>query len=492
MPHAASNEPSPLDILVAEDSVTQAFALKMLLEKNGYRVAAVENGREVLALVERQRPRMVISDIDMPEMDGYTMCLTLKSDPALSDIPVILLTTLSNTENIIQGLKSKADYYLTKPYDPPHLLDRVRNLLAHRRDLSNSGAPEELEIELEGKRHVVKASRQQVLNLLLSTYENAVQQNRVLTKTQAELHTRNQQLRDQSLRLQMSEANFRNLLGNMADGMAVTDQAGLTRFVNYATQNLLGRRDDDLLGHPFAFAAAPGDSREVAVARPGRTDIIAELRAFLTVWEGETACLISLRDITQRKLDEQQIKEQQEKLQEANAKLQALATSDGLTGLKNHRSFKEQLELEFAHRDEVERPLSLLLLDVDHFKSFNDSFGHPAGDDVLRQVGKLLRENARGTDFVARYGGEEFAIIMPDADAAQSVQVAERIRQAIEKAPWRLRGVTVSIGVSTRTAALENPDALIAESDATLYYSKQGGRNRVTHAQAVQRSGLYQ
>ncbi|HVY69199.1 MAG TPA: diguanylate cyclase [Verrucomicrobiae bacterium] len=480
-----------VDILVAEDSLTQAFALKALLERNRYRVAVVENGREVLEFLRRSGARMVISDIDMPELDGYAMCLAVKNDPALRDVPIILLTTLSNTEHILQGLKAKADYYLTKPYDPPYLLDRVKTLLERPPWRGQEEVAEPLEISLEGERHQVEANRRQMLNLLLSTYENAVQQNRVLTRTQAELNTRNQQLRDQTERLQMSEANIRNLLRNMADGMVVTDRAGVVRFVNAATQMLFGQSTEELLDKPFEFPAVPGETREVNLIRPGRDLIVAELRAHVTVWEGEPACLVSLRDITQRKLDEEKIRDQQEKLQEANEKLKALATSDGLTGLKNHRTFKERLTEEFRRATHSRKSLSLLLLDVDHFKAFNDTHGHPAGDEVLRQVAKLLAANARETDLVARYGGEEFAVLMPETDRSQAVAVAERIRRGIETAPWRLRNITVSVGVSTRGQSTPDGDALVAEADQALYHSKQNGRNRVTHTLMVQRARMY-
>lgn len=478
-------------ILVAEDSMTQAFTLKLLLEKEGHRVVTVENGRDALRSISEQRPDLVISDIDMPDLDGYGMCHAIKNNPDTASIPVILLTTLSDPENIVAGLRSRTDYYLTKPYDPSFLIDRVRAALDHRTALTAADGDGGFEIYLGGKPHRVQAEPRQMLNLLLSTYENAIQQYRVLVRTQMELNTRNQQLREQSAKLQASESNFRVLLENMADGMVVVDREGLIRFLNLSASQMLGTAGEAAVQRPFAFPVTPGETREVELPGPSETRLVIELRSFLTIWEGETASLVSLRDISRRRQQEKKILDQQQLLREANEKLHALATEDGLTGVKNHRAFKDALDLQFASSRQTQEALSVILLDVDRFKAFNDSFGHPAGDEVLRQVAKLLVEQVRQLDFVARYGGEEFVVLMPGADRSQAVAAAERIRRAIENAPWKHRSVTASFGAATRSLAMADGAALVAEADQALYASKQGGRNRVTHSLMLQRSRMY-
>jgi len=171
----------------------------------------------------------------------------------------------------------------------------------------------------------------------------------------------------------------------------------------------------------------------------------------------------------------------QEILAEANLRLESLAATDGLTGLTNHRAFQEHLDTEWRRRDRHHNPLSVILLDVDHFKQFNDTFGHPAGDAVLRNVADVLREYARAVDVVARYGGEEFVVIAPDTDRDGATALAERLRAAIEAQPWPLRQVTASIGVSTTTMSTTSASELIVEADQSLYRSKKQGRNRVTH-----------
>ena len=192
------------------------------------------------------------------------------------------------------------------------------------------------------------------------------------------------------------------------------------------------------------------------------------------------------QDVTERKATEQRFQDyavvlefQKQELEKANGQLEALATLDGLTGIKNHRAFQERLEEETSRAGRYGSPLSLLMLDVDHFKQYNDAFGHPAGDEVLKEVAGLMRECSRDTDVVARYGGEEFAVILPQTDPQGAAVIAERIRQAIEKAPWAGRAVTASLGVATLDPAWTGGE-LIAAADRALYQSKTSGRNRVS------------
>jgi len=177
--------------------------------------------------------------------------------------------------------------------------------------------------------------------------------------------------------------------------------------------------------------------------------------------------------------------EKQEELLRLNEHLEALATRDGLTNLWNHRSFQEQFANEFSRAKRHMRELSLILLDVDFFKQFNDTFGHQAGDEVLRSVGRVLQSAARQIDIVARYGGEEFAIILPDEDIRTSTLAAERFRMAIESQEWSARPIAASFGVASLKRADDDPSAMIAEADRALYQSKRTGRNRVTHAVSI-------
>jgi diguanylate cyclase (GGDEF)-like protein/PAS domain S-box-containing protein len=177
-----------------------------------------------------------------------------------------------------------------------------------------------------------------------------------------------------------------------------------------------------------------------------------------------------------------ELETKQEALLQANAQLEALATIDGLTGAKNRRAFDQQLEMEYRRSLRYNTPLSLMLLDVDKFKQFNDSFGHLAGDGVLREVAQILMQNVRVIDFVARYGGEEYVVLLPNTGAEGAMILADRLREKIARAPWEQRDVTASFGVATLTDEIKEGSELTGLADRALYVSKENGRNRCTHA----------
>lgn len=207
----------------------------------------------------------------------------------------------------------------------------------------------------------------------------------------------------------------------------------------------------------------------------------------------------SAQDITQRHWYEEQIAQQmaqvhdaniqmqlqQMELSAANARLEDLATTDGLTGIKNHRAFQEKVREEFDRARRYGTSLSVALLDVDHFKDYNDSFGHPEGDQVLKQVAEVLEATARATDFVARYGGEEFVLILPETDAQYAIEAAERVRCAVAESTLERFGITISVGVSSLNLTTPDAAAMIKEADVALYASKNEGRNRSTHYDTI-------
>jgi DNA-binding response OmpR family regulator len=181
-------------ILIVEDSPTQAFQLKEILEQKGFTTAVCRNGKETLSYLKDRKPTIIISDIIMPEMDGYELCSTIKNDETLKDIPVILLTALSSSEDVIKGLQSGADNFITKPYEKEFLLSRIQYLLANQ-EVRKKGATEVgLTVYFMGQTHTITSNRMQIMDLLLSTYEHAVLQNKELKRTKTELETLNKQL----------------------------------------------------------------------------------------------------------------------------------------------------------------------------------------------------------------------------------------------------------------------------------------------------------
>lgn len=303
---------------------------------------------------------------------------------------------------------------------------------------------------------------------------------------------------------------FRVALDAAPCAMVVIDQRGGIKLINRAAERMFGYRHDELLDHPVEWLV-PGDAKDgharlredfLAAPQPRqmglRRDLSARRRDGSTFpvevglnpvrIDDEWLVVGAIVDLSERKRAEERLAEQSEQLARQNARLAELAVTDGLTGLRNRRAFIEQLmvQLELAVRHA--RSLSVLILDVDHFKAYNDEFGHLAGDDILRQVARILGEVARRSDFVARIGGEEFGIILPETERGGAIALAERFREAVEESAWPRRVITASLGATTIDFAhpVPRPNApgvsqILTEADRALYYSKETGRNRVTH-----------
>lgn len=244
------------------------------------------------------------------------------------------------------------------------------------------------------------------------------------------------------------------------------------------------------LGH--AMARPMGQNRDLSARRRDGEVFPVEIGLSPVRAGRHWSVVCAIVDLTERKRADERIAQQSAMLQEANARLAALASTDSLTTLWNRRSFLDQLDIQLEQAVRRARPVSVLLLDLDEFKGYNDTYGHLAGDEVLQGAARLLREHSRRSDFVARIGGEEFGVILPEADRSGSVMLAHRFRKAIDTATWPRRHVTVSVGAATVgfATAVPRPDPparshVLSAADRALYRSKERGRNCVTHVDEV-------
>jgi diguanylate cyclase (GGDEF)-like protein len=195
---------------------------------------------------------------------------------------------------------------------------------------------------------------------------------------------------------------------------------------------------------------------------------------------------VALRILTmQEELEERSraLERAHAELTRRNARLAEAAVRDSLTGLSNRRHFRERFDSGFSFAVRQRLPLSLVMLDVDHFKAYNDAFGHPAGDRALIELAQTLRDSMREHELVARYGGEEFVILLPATAADAARKFCERLRDRVASHPWPLRPITASFGIATLNPCTLTPAQLLEEADRALYRSKQLGRNRVMHFQ---------
>ena len=329
-----------------------------------------------------------------------------------------------------------------------------------------------------------------------------------------------------------SEERFRIAIASISEGLIVVNTAGVVTLWNDSAERLLEMTSTEMHGlrplnpdfeairedgtkfpqgsYPLIATLRRGEAQHDIVMglprgsrNPGRIGqgemLWVSVNAkplFLSGASTPYAIVATFADITERRRSTAQItrqmaqitdyasvlEQQKDALETANHQLGLLAMHDTLTGLSNRRAFEQRIAQEMSHSRRYGTPLSLLLLDVDSFKGYNDTFGHPAGDEVLRILAKVICVQGRETDFFARYGGEEFIVILPQTDAAGAGVVAERLRAAVEATSWPERPVTASLGAATLLPAMSDDEALVSAADQALYAAKAAGRNCVLHA----------
>ncbi len=342
---------------------------------------------------------------------------------------------------------------------------------------------------------------------------NIQQQNDRLVEQNGNLQGRENQIADYAVRLerlneqyQLSSRRFEDLFDGLPVACFGFDREGRVYEWNQACESLFGFAASEVLEKRY-YQLLFEDTRLRSVSKRHLARLFAGLLVKQFEWEFgignlsknilSTAIplynndgsirmgMIASFDISERKAAEAALRESEQRYREVagqlerlNAQLGSLARTDGLTGLYNHRSFQQKINDEFHIAKEGKSALSIVILDVDHFKEYNDSFGHQAGDQVLRQLADLLNVASRNTDFVARYGGEEFVVVLPGAGAQRAFDVAERMRQSIQQATWPHRPVTASFGVATLQSDIHQAEQLLRGADEALYQAKASGRNR--------------
>lgn len=298
--------------------------------------------------------------------------------------------------------------------------------------------------------------------------------------------------------LRESESRLRAIMESVQTGIVIIDPAVHEIVdVNAAAASMIGAPKEEIVGsvcHRFICPAEVGrcpitdlhqtvdhSERVLLTATGARRPVIKSVTTVLL--GGKEHLLESFIDITERKRMEEQLNASLAEKEVLVQSLHELATRDGLTGLYNHRAFYTLLEAELARAQRFDRPVSLLLLDIDHFKRVNDTHGHLAGDAVLKGLGELLGREARAIDRVCRYGGEEITVVLPETGLETAANAAERLRAAVAAQPFDVNAaaplrITVSIGVASFPAHADGAQALVAAADAALYAAKQNGRNR--------------
>ncbi len=459
-------------VLIVEDVATNRAILKAKLDAAYYEVDCAADGAEALKMIEDAPPDLVLLDVMMPGMDGFEVCNRLKSDQNFSHIPVVMVTALDHSDDRIRGLEAGADDFLSKPVDDLALFARLRSLTRMKlmvdelrlRDetseiLGLGGSPAAVEIS-GGSILVIEATRQAAAEAKARISARIADDQIVVEAISADI------------------ASPRDALNHVAtfspDVILTASDADDFDGMRFCSQL---RANPESRACPIVALAAPGDVRSAAQA----LDLGAADYLLRPVDWNELA--VRLRSQLRRKF-------YADRLRDSMRDTVRMAAVDGLTGVFNRRYAMNHLDAMIRRAAEAKTALSVMMLDIDQFKSVNDRYGHPAGDAVLKDFASRVSANVRGLDMVARLGGEEFVVALPEAPLSASAIVAERVRAAIEtpsfidKAlPIPIR-VTVSIGVAGLQQS-DSADSLIARADAALYDAKNSGRNRVIFAEAA-------
>jgi two-component system cell cycle response regulator len=445
-------------ILVVDDIEANVRLLDAKLSAEYYEVISATDGVTALAMAAAEKPDIILLDVMMPGMDGFQVCRRLKEDPATRHIPVVLITALDGRSDRIVGLEAGADEFLTKPIDDVVLFARVKSLTRLKLVID-----ELREREASGRRMGVIGG---VASRLGGTGGRIVivdDNDRQSMRIMAELAVEHRPVVESSL--DKAALAVRGPVDLVIINAAARDFDGL-RFA-------AGLRSDEATRNlPILAVYDPDDrARGVKALELGINDLLAKP--------------IDPQELAARARTQIKRKRYTDLLRNNLDNSLELAVTDPLTGLHNRRYMIGQLDALAQRAAKGGAPVACLLLDIDHFKKINDSFGHDVGDEVLREFAVRLASNVRAVDLPCRYGGEEFVTIMPDTSLDDAGRIAERIRRYISGSPFRVaRGselltVTISVGVAVTLGETDTPDALLKRADEALYEAKASGRNRV-------------
>lgn len=442
------------EILIVEDSLTQALRLQYLLQENGYVVRVAGNGVKGLASAKAEKPMIIITDVVMPEMDGYELCTRIKNDESLKDIHVVLLTSLSDPRDVIKGLQCGADNFLTKPYENEQLLCRLQNILVNMEMRKAGNAQMSIEVFFGGQKHTLTSDRIQIIDLLLSTFELAVLQSTHLEKVNADYRKALEEVK-------RAQTNLRTLMEMNGDAIVVVDEHQLVRYVNPAAEVIFGRKVDEFLFKTFDFPIEEGQ-KEIEITGAEGQRLIADMRVVKSKWDGENVCLATIRDITETVM--------------LRERLRVESITDSLTGLYNRRGFMTLGENQLKLARRMQKQVVCLFVDLDEFKTINDMYGHEEGDKMLQEVARILKRTYRETDLIARVGGDEFTVLALQSGTEPPDELVARLQKNIARynaKACRPYPLAMSLGANVSNwEALSSIPELMNVADKRMYEQK--------------------
>jgi len=452
-------------VLVVDDILSNVKLLEAKLTAEYFEVVTAFNGVEALAKVEECDPDIILLDVMMPGMDGFEVARRIKGNPKTAHVPVVMVTALDQPSDRVAGLDAGADDFLTKPVDDAALFARVRSLVR---------------LKLMTDELRMRESTGQSMGLI-DPAQTLIDNNptgRILIiedrpESVAWFTTALSPANEVSAADSFEEALVR-VRGGDYDLIVVS--LGLRGFDGLRLCSQL-RSLPEGRNVPILVLVSDGDRRKLTQAlEMGVNDYLTRP--------------VDKNELTARVRTQLRKKRYQDRLRHNVQLSLEMAITDQLTGLHNRRYMARHLDSLISNAQRSSKPLAFLIMDIDHFKSVNDTHGHDIGDEVLREFANRISANIRGIDLACRYGGEEFVVVMPDTDVDFAYTIAERLRHSVETTPFEISrtpgalNLTISIGIAASQGADDNADKLLHRADQALYRAKREGRNRVIKAAA--------
>ncbi|MGR9135449.1 PleD family two-component system response regulator [Rhizobium leguminosarum] len=453
-------------ILVVDDIPANVKLLEARLLAEYFDVMTAADGYTALAICERNQVDLILLDIMMPGIDGFEVCERLKASQKTAHIPVVMVTALDQPTDRVRGLKAGADDFLTKPVNDLQLISRVKSLL-RLKTLSD-----ELRIRAD-------TAHTMGIDDLTRAGEGRADETAQVLLVDGRAN---------------SQERIIKALKPVADVLALSDpQAALFEAAESAFDLVIVNANFDDYDPLRLCSQLRSLERTrflpvLIITEQGADDMV--VRALDLGVNDYIIRPVDPNELVARSLTQIRRKRYNDRLRASVKQTIELAVTDPLTGLYNRRYLDNHLNVLFNRSMARGRPLSVLITDIDRFKHVNDTYGHDGGDEVLREFANRVRSTIRGADLACRYGGEEFVAVMPDTSPEIAAAVAERLRAAIENAPFMLKhagealNVTASFGIASRITSVLTPDQLMKQADLALYEAKNTGRNRVVAAAA--------
>jgi two-component system cell cycle response regulator len=450
-------------VLIVDDIPANMKLLAARLTAEYMEVVTADNGATAIEICESGKCDIVLLDVLMPGMSGIEVCRRLKANPKTAYIPIIMVTALDQPSDRVQGLEAGADDFLTKPVTDTALLSRVRSLVRLKMltdELSMRAAASDIGFAVAAGFDLPDGDN----GRLLIIEDNEASARRLVSVLSSRHRV--------EVEPDPQEALFRAAEGDYDLAIISLD---LRSFDGLRLCSQLRSLDRTRQLPILVLTASDDEARLNRGLDLGVNDYLLEPL-------DRNEALARVRTQVRRKRFSDRLRDSVQHTIE-------MAKTDPLTGLHNRRYLERHFAALVEEGLREGKTVSVVFLDIDHFKSINDEHGHDAGDEVLKAFARRVRQSVRGIDFVARYGGEEFVVVMPDTDSAVAYRVAERLREAIAGEPFAIGGgkrvqVTVSAGIASANSVDDTPRSVLKRCDEALYRAKGTGRNRVVHAAA--------